>query len=393
MRTFFLASDQIKFVFREIPYDGVKDTSNPSLSATLACALTALIRPSLDLAPGTAFDAPAPRSGKGLSVNIIHMIAYGHRAVVENWTKDEKENEKMLGAVLLAGRGALAIDNVEIILGGGLISKILTELRMGVRILGKSEDPITEPIMLVTITGNNLRFRGDITARLLKARIDAGMENPEDRVFNWDPVVYALEHRAELVHDVLTVLRAYIVSGERIKCSQWGYYVNWSRFVREPLLWLGEPDPVITNRDIKSDDPEREKVAVFVQALFNAFPDHVARTTKEIIAAAESLEGGDELKAALTDIALSRKSGKLDAGVLGGWLGFHRDAKSGDLALRRADRTTKADPYKWFIEHKNGPQPRQTATAPTSQAAPPLQHLVRWYASKLQPCSWGVEGC
>jgi putative DNA primase/helicase len=81
---------------------------------------------------------------------------------------------------------------------------------MGVRILGKSEDPITEPIMLVTITGNNLRFRGDITARLLKARIDAGMENPEDRVFNWDPVVYALEHRAELVHDVLTVLRAYI---------------------------------------------------------------------------------------------------------------------------------------------------------------------------------------
>ena len=100
---------------------------------------------------------------------------------------------------------------------------------------------------------------------------------------------------------MLTVLRAYIVSGERVQCSQWGYYVNRSHFVREPLLWLGEPDPVITNRDIKSDDPEREKVAVFVRALFNAFPDHIARTTKEIIAAAESLEGGDELKQRLQE--------------------------------------------------------------------------------------------
>ena len=154
------------------------DTSNPSLSATLACALTALIRPSLDLAPGTAFDAPAPRSGKGLSVNIIHVIAYGHRAVVENWTKDEKENEKMLGAVLLAGRGALAIENVEIVLGGGLISKILTEERMGVRYPRKSEDPITGADHACHHHRQQSALSRRYNCVIAKGSIDAGMENP-----------------------------------------------------------------------------------------------------------------------------------------------------------------------------------------------------------------------
>ena len=72
-----------------------------------------------------------------------------------------------------------------------------------------------EPIMLVSFTGNNLEFKNDITARILKCRIDAGMESPEKRRFNWDPVIYAMEHRAELVQAVLMILRAYIVRRRR----------------------------------------------------------------------------------------------------------------------------------------------------------------------------------
>jgi putative DNA primase/helicase len=179
-------------------------------------------------APGTGFDAPVPRTGKGKLANIAHAIAYGHRAVVDNWTTNEEENEKMLGAILLKGVGALAIDNIERPLGGGLISKILTEEQISVRILGKSELPNCESCLLTSFTGNNLKFKNDITARILKCRLDAGMESPEDREFDWDPVDYALAHRPQLVQAVLTILKAYFVhcenGGERPKCSAFGDY-------------------------------------------------------------------------------------------------------------------------------------------------------------------------
>jgi hypothetical protein len=164
-------------VLREFPFEGRKGEKNPSHSVALAFILLALVRQSFLFAPGTAADAPTPRTGKGKVINIAHVIAFGRRAVVDNWTTNEEENEKMLGALLLKGVGALAIDNVERPLGGGLISKVLTEEKISVRILGKSELPETEPCLLLSFTGNNLKFKNDITARLLKFRLDAGMES------------------------------------------------------------------------------------------------------------------------------------------------------------------------------------------------------------------------
>ncbi|MFZ3327555.1 MAG: hypothetical protein WA231_17470, partial [Methylocella sp.] len=163
-------------LIREFPFEGRKGEASPSRSVALAFILLAPVRQSFLFAPGTSMDAPTPRTGKGKLVNLAHMIAFGHRAVVDNWTTNEEENEKMLGAILLKGVGALAIDNIERPVGGGLISKVLTEEKISVRILGKSELPNCEPCLLVSFTGNNSKFKKDITARLLKCRLDAGME-------------------------------------------------------------------------------------------------------------------------------------------------------------------------------------------------------------------------
>jgi putative DNA primase/helicase len=253
------ALNVLLYPLREFPFEGRKGEASASRSVALAFILLAPVRQSFLFAPGTSFDAPTSRTGKGKLVNFTHMIAYGHRAVVDNWTTDEVENEKMLGAILLKGVGALAIDNIERPLGGGLISKILTEEKISVRILGKSELPNTEPCLLVSFTGNNSKFKKDITARLLRCRLDAGLENPEEREFDFDPLQYAKAHRPELVQAVLTILRAYIVhcqnGGARPECSPFGDYVEWSRFIREPLLWLGQPDPVATNKEVKDEDP------------------------------------------------------------------------------------------------------------------------------------------
>jgi putative DNA primase/helicase len=60
-------------------------------------------------------------------------------------------------------------------------------------------------------------------------------------------------------------LRAYIVSGERIDVSPLGSYDDWSRRIREPLVWLGCADPVKTMDRVRQDDPARLSLAAVVQ--------------------------------------------------------------------------------------------------------------------------------
>jgi putative DNA primase/helicase len=104
-----------------------------------------------------------------------------------------------------------------------------------------------------------LIFKGDITVRVLKARLDAGMEAPEERVFDFDPVDDALKHRLELVVAGLTAMRAFLVSPEQVECKPYSDFTGWSKMVRETLIWYSEPDPVDTAKEVKSEDPRREE--------------------------------------------------------------------------------------------------------------------------------------
>lgn len=46
-------------------------------------------------------------------------------------------------------------------------------------------------------TGNNLHFRGDMTRRVLRGGLDAEMERPETRAFDFDPVQRVMEDRGK----------------------------------------------------------------------------------------------------------------------------------------------------------------------------------------------------
>jgi putative DNA primase/helicase len=252
------ALNKILHLLRGFPFEGKAGKKSASRSVAVACILTALVRQSLLRAPGFAFDAPVPRTGKSKCIDIAHAIAWGHRAAVNNWTGDRKEDEKLLGAVALSGCAALAIDNIEDVVGGALLCEILTQTFVKVRILGLSQQPTAETAFLVTFNGNNLIFKGDITVRVLKARLDAGMEAPEERVFDFDPVDEALKNRPELVVSGLTTMRAFQVSPEQVDCKPYSDFTDWSRMAREALIFYGEPDAVDTAKEVKSEDPRRE---------------------------------------------------------------------------------------------------------------------------------------
>jgi len=91
-------------------------------------------------------------------------------------------------------------------------------------------------------TGNNLTFVGDVTRRGIRGRLDAGVERPELREFTTeDPVETVKRERPKYVSVCLTILRAYIVAGAPGQTRPLGSFEEWSRLVRDALVWLGRP--------------------------------------------------------------------------------------------------------------------------------------------------------
>jgi len=117
-------------------------------------------------------------------------------------------------------------------------------------------------------TGNNLVFQGDITRRALVCSLDPECERPEKRTFANNPREVAKRNRAALLHNALTILRAFHVAGrpQPEASVPFGGFEVWSQLVRGALLWLQQADPVQTVEKTRASDPKLEaKLAVISQ--------------------------------------------------------------------------------------------------------------------------------
>lgn len=215
-------------------------------SVALSGILTALIRRSLPTAPLHGFNAPTAGTGKSMLADLASQIATARPAPVIAQGKSEEEMEKRLGAALIAGDVLIAIDNCEEPLGGELLCQTLTQTSLKVRILGKSVNAEVPSNAAVFATGNNLTLEGDMTRRAIRATLDAGVERPELRAFDRDPLAMVTAQRGDYVTAGLTVLRAYHIAGRPQQRAPLGSFTDWSRWVRDALIWLGEADPCDT---------------------------------------------------------------------------------------------------------------------------------------------------
>ena len=125
---------------------------------------------------------------------------------------------------------------------------------------------------LPTATGNNLSIKGDLTRRSVVGRLDPECERPELRQFDYNPIAYAKEHRAQLVVDVLTVLKAYHFAGRpnRLRPPLQSF-VEWSDTVRSALIWLNQGDPVATMDRLRRNDPALASLTAALSAWNDEF--------------------------------------------------------------------------------------------------------------------------
>jgi len=254
-----LNSDDIGFSF----------SSNTALSAALAAILTALVRPALPTAPLFLFSASRPGSGKTLLANVVAYIATGHSATNFNLGDNEDDQEKRIVTILDSGDQVVNIDNLTRPLGGQVIDRVLTDEMYSGRWLGQNKKASLSTATIFLATGNNAVILADTTRRVVLCQLEPGTDAPEHRVFEYNLATYIPANRGRLVGYGLTVLRAYIAAGyPDMGLDTMGSFEEWSRLVRNALVWLGESDPLGDTKQLEVDDPLRQKINQLIFAWY-----------------------------------------------------------------------------------------------------------------------------
>lgn len=337
---------------------GEKETKerNGSLSVALSALITPVVRGAMDVVPAHFARAPAAGTGKSYLFDIVAAIALGHPCPVMAAGRDEAETEKRIGAKALAGHPVICIDNVNGDLGGDALCQLISQPICELRVLGYSKMLRVVNRFCVFGTGNNLRLVGDMTRRSLLCSLDARLERPAERVFVGNPVAAVLANRGAYVAASLTLVRSYIAAGSPKKDGKpMNSFGEWSDRVRAALIWLGEADPVDTLQTASEEDPERQQLAAFLEALSTeagAVTGSSALATIDIIAKAQDTGGvGDKPRHPMLHAMVQQFNGfgGVNSRKLGKWLAENKHKMIG-LSRLGAYWDTNKKVWKWFVE-------------------------------------------
>jgi putative DNA primase/helicase len=318
---------EIKEVIEHFPF-----ASNAARSVALSLILSTVARPALAAVPLHAFDAPVAGSGKSKLADIPSIIATGHRAAAIGGGSNRgssEELEKKLAASLLSGDQIILIDNVETALGGQLLCQVLTQHAVKLRPFGKLQNVTVPSTATIAATGNNLELYGDMPRRALISRLDPETERPELREFDFEPLERTKERRVSLLTAAVTILRAWIgwEGATKPMPAPLGSFEDWSRVVRNSLIWLDEDDPVGVQET--REDPVAKAKRALVREWYRVLASRPV-TVGHVMAASveeETTEQGGtrRVNPALSDAISVITEGRDPAKSLGWWLRRNRD--------------------------------------------------------------------
>jgi hypothetical protein len=334
---------------------GFPFVSKADRAVALAAMLTSILRPLLPTAPMFAFSAPTAGSGKSFLVDLCVALATGRNAAVIAAGKTEEEMEKRLGACLIQG-AAIAIDNVEHPLGGDMLCQMLTQGEVKVRILGLSKTAEMPTSVMVFCTGNNLVLQGDMTRRALVCTLDPGVERPELRPFDSNPLEIVKAERGDLVVDLLTAVVAYAQVGAPQQATPLASFEAWSHWVRDLVIWLGYDDPCAVMEETRANDPKLSALRAVLENWAILLGDRRV-TANEVVAAVPDMRGFDDdeaddkkearaaLREALFEIAGEGRS--INMKRLGRWLGANKGRVVAGRKLLRLGKSVGI--FRWQV--------------------------------------------
>ena len=191
---------------------------------------------------------------------------------------------------------------------------------------------------LWVVTGNNLSFGADLVRRTTWVTIDPGVPNPELRTGFAIPDLHGWvrDHRAELLHALLTMVAAWQAAGRPMPPQRSSdSYAAWRATVGGILTHAGVPgefDAVESaQQTVGADD---EGWGEFLSAAVDVFPGGRLFTAKDVVSALTRPDGWGLTASPLaeslpTELAEKHERGQNIARSLGKWL-KHRNGRWSD---------------------------------------------------------------
>jgi hypothetical protein len=349
------------------PFESFPFVDDISRAVHFAALLTAAVRPALKVSPGFGYDAPVQGSGKTLLAQCVAAVATGEEASV--WPHiaagNEDEIRKRLFTALRFGSRAILWDNVIGSFDSASMAAMLTSPNYSDRILGSSTSSSVPNRAILLLTGNNLTLTGDMSRRILVARIDPQTDKPFARCFDIDPLTHCLAHRQEMVAATLTLVRFYISTSPKRPCkSRMASFEPWDDWVRQTVLYTNEVLELKQFGDImeqvhanQASDPEQEVLGELLCAWRECFGSD-KKTSADVIDRTKGFTTGPDgrLREALTEFAprggilTSKSLGRILKYRLGrivGGLRLECSGSSGNVKLWRvaqiADKSEERD--------------------------------------------------
>lgn len=326
-------------LLEEVAFDTDADKA-----AAVAAMLTAACRPSLPTAPGFHVAAHTIGSGKSFLSRLISSLATPQNVPGVAFPGDGDEMRKTLIALLIKSPAVINFDDLNgDIVPSEALKTALTEEYIGGRILGVSKDVSCSTRTLFLFSGNNVGPVRDMARRVVTINLDPRCENPVTREFKRPHLeVEVRRDRARYVSAALTIIRAWIVAGSpHTPAKPVASYGKWADWCRQPLLWLGRPDPVARLFEQLAHDPDAE----LLHRMLTGWHTAHGNTPMLIRDVVRIVEGTDsDFAEALRDVADER--GQINRRRLGWWLKRHLGRIVGGLKFERGNVARNAETWR-----------------------------------------------
>ena len=224
------------------PFSGFAFASDADYTVAIAAVFSAVVRQVVPTCPVFGFDAPMQGSGKTLLAETIAMIATGQNAsaLAPGRADYDEEFRKRLFALLLRGEKVCLFDNIVGEFDSPSFAAAVTSEYYEDRILQHSKTSKIFVKTLFLMTGNNLRFSGDMVRRVLRCRLVPKEKDLAKRCFNFDPAERAKAQRDDIISSVLSLINHWKHCGQPKKDGTFTSFSEWDTLVRQPIAFLGK---------------------------------------------------------------------------------------------------------------------------------------------------------
>lgn len=199
----------------------------------LALALLPFVRQIVDgPTPMHVITAPAAGSGKSKLVAAISLGTTGQAPTSLAPVDNDDEWRKRITSTLGTLPTFTLIDNLSPrhVTDSPSLAKALTDNLWTDRILGGSDNATYKVRTAWAVTANNPKLSKELVRRLVWILLDPKMEDPSTRTGfqHANLEAWALEHRAEITHALLTMISAWIAKGRPSGSATLGSYESWA---------------------------------------------------------------------------------------------------------------------------------------------------------------------